>query len=96
METIQQPKIIGYRPLSTAEAALMNQIKAKGLELQELVLRVQDHLVAQRQVATSCDDQETLARVMAAEPGRWVSISRTHFQEGLMALTRSVAQPGSF
>lgn len=35
-------------------------------------------------------------RINAAQPGRWVSISRTHFQEGLMALTRAVAQPESF
>ena len=27
---------------------------------------------------------------------RWVSIGKTHFQEGLMALTRSVAQPTFF
>lgn len=28
--------------------------------------------------------------------GRWVSIGRTHLQQGLMALTRSVAQPEFF
>lgn len=27
---------------------------------------------------------------------RWVSIARTHFQQGLMALTRAVAQPTNF
>ena len=27
---------------------------------------------------------------------RWVSVGATHLQEGLMALTRSVAQPDSF
>lgn len=27
---------------------------------------------------------------------RWVAIGRTHLQEGLMALTRSVARPTSF
>lgn len=27
---------------------------------------------------------------------RWVSIAATHFQEGLMALTRSVAKPDFF
>jgi len=96
VETIQQPKITGYRALSPTEAGLMNEVKAKGLELQALVLRVQDHLVAQRQAATASDDQDELARALAAEPGRWVSIARTHFQEGLMALTRSVAQPGAF
>jgi hypothetical protein len=37
METFTQPKITGYRQLTEAEAALMNKIKAKGVELGELV-----------------------------------------------------------
>lgn len=28
--------------------------------------------------------------------GRWVAIGKTHLQQGLMALTRSVAKPGFF
>lgn len=37
MPTITQPAITGYRQLSQAEADLMNKIKAKGVELGELV-----------------------------------------------------------
>lgn len=37
MDTFQQPKIIGYRQLNEAEAGLMNEIKARGVELGELV-----------------------------------------------------------
>lgn len=37
MDTFAQPKITGYRELSEDEARLMNMIKAKGVELQELV-----------------------------------------------------------
>lgn len=37
-----------------------------------------------------------IARIDAAQPERWIAIARTHFQEGLMALTRAIAQPGSF
>lgn len=37
METLQQPKITGYRQLNEAEAALMNEIKEKGVELGQLV-----------------------------------------------------------
>jgi hypothetical protein len=37
METFVQPKITGYRQLNEAEAALMNEIKALGVELGELV-----------------------------------------------------------
>jgi len=35
-------------------------------------------------------------RLDAAQPERWAAIARTHFQEGLMALTRAVAQPTFF
>ena len=37
-----------------------------------------------------------IARIDAAQPERWIAIANTHFQEGLMALTRAVAQPSSF
>lgn len=37
METFTQPKITGYRQLNETEAALMNEIKAKGQELGVLV-----------------------------------------------------------
>ena len=37
-----------------------------------------------------------IMRLDAAQPERWIAIANTHFQEGLMALTRAVAQPGSF
>ena len=37
METFVQPKITGYRQLNESEAALMNEIKARGVELGELV-----------------------------------------------------------
>lgn len=38
---------------------------------------------------------ETLANEAAADP-RWLSIGKTHLQQGLMALTRSVAKPDFF
>ena len=37
METFTQPKITGYRQLNEEEAALMNEIKAKGQDLGKLV-----------------------------------------------------------
>lgn len=40
METFVQPKITGYRQLNEAEAALMNEIKARGVELGELVQKL--------------------------------------------------------
>lgn len=60
MDTMQQPQITGYRQLSQAEAALMNQIKAKGVELGVLVaqLRTIDTL-DQRWVSIGATDLQT-------------------------------------
>ena len=67
--------ITGYRTLTDAEIDLINEIKAEGIRLGELV------------------------RILKAIPHldhRWVSIGATDLQTGLMALTRAVAQPGTF
>jgi len=37
-----------------------------------------------------------LKRIDDAQPERWIAIANTHFQEGLMALVRALAQPGGF
>lgn len=72
----QHRKIAGYRELSADEIALMNEIKAKGAELGDLV----DRLRAQ---GGNLDQ-------------RWISLGATGIQQGLMALTRGVAQPTFF
>jgi len=77
----QHRKITGYRELSQEEIDLMNDIKAEGTRLGELYDR--------------------LSRMMGTPGGispdaRWAAIGRTHLQEGLMALTRSIAKPESF
>lgn len=41
-------------------------------------------------------DVDEVARLSNAEPERWAAMARTKFQEGLMDLTRSVAQPSNF
>lgn len=71
----QHRQIKGYRELSQVEIDLMNEVKAKGAELGELVKKLK---------ANANLDQ------------RWVSIGATDLQTGLMALTRSVAQPTFF
>lgn len=60
METFVQPKITGYRQLNESEAALMNEIKAEGVKLGELVakLRATDGL-AQRWVSIGSTDLQT-------------------------------------
>lgn len=42
------------------------------------------------------DAENEWNRMLAAEPHRWRSIAVTGMQQALMALTRAVAQPGSF
>ena len=105
----QHRKIAGYRELSQADVDMMNTIKAMGPQMEELLAKVGEHLAQCRQPAlTEADalaDLEgrprpdfnmTRARIDRAQPERWAAIARTHFQEGLMALTRAVAQPTFF
>ena len=89
----QHRKITGYRELSQEEVNLMNMIKAEGAVLSRLIEGVYAHLNAQSRESESTEEER---RIREAEPNRWAAIAKTHFQEGLMALTRAVAQPGSF
>lgn len=78
----QHRRVKGYRELNLAEIELMNKIKSKGEELGSL-----------------CDILMGMSNVDAEEGStdkRWVSIGKTHLQEGIMALVRSVAKPTTF
>lgn len=86
----QHRKITGYRELSQADIDLMNEIKAKGGELQDLLDKCRAVDVAEGKNG----DAEHDARL--DEASRWRAIAKTHLQEGLMALTRSVAKPNFF
>ncbi len=77
----QHRKIKGYRELSQEEIELMNEIKEKGIELGKLVESIE---IFNAQTGNHGIDL------------RWVSIGKTHLQQGLMALTRSVAKPDFF
>lgn len=104
----QHRKIKGYRDLSAREIELMNAIKEAGTNIETLIRIVGDALNARmdelrKTIASDDVDNASLAiasaerdRITAAQPGRWLSIAKTDFQTGLMALTRAVAQPGSF
>lgn len=99
MDTIQQPRITGYRQLNPAEAGLINAIKAHGAATQQLLDSVKVHLAAQGAAAEmeateGRGDEED--RILAAEPQRWLALARTDMQTGLMRLVRAVAQPGGF
>ena len=101
----QHRKISGYRELSQTEIDLMNKIKAKGVELKDLIQEITHHLAEQSGDARAesknhpdypygnCEEDE---RLMEAQPTRWVASATTDLQTGLMALTRAVAQPTTF
>ena len=60
METFQQPKITGYRQLNEAEAALMNEIKQRGVELGALVGKLRGTQgLDQRWVSIGATDLQT-------------------------------------
>nr|WP_298892195.1 hypothetical protein [uncultured Acinetobacter sp.] len=96
----QHQKIKGYRDLSQEEIDLMNEIKAKGVELGSLVDKLFDHARSQIEKAgahgDSTGDYSESERILAAEPAHWVATGATQLQQGLMALTRAVAQPTTF
>lgn len=84
----QHRKIKGYRDLNQDEIDLMNEVKAKGLELDELLKKIADT----NQALHESGDPGPFA----GEAFRWVSIAKTHLQQGLMAATRAVAKPEFF
>lgn len=86
----QHRQITGYRDLSQAEIDLMNKIKGNGQQLKELLDKCRSIDVLEGKNG----DREHDERL--DEASRWRSIAKTHFQEGLMALTRSVAKPEAF
>lgn len=60
METFEQPKVIGDRQLSEADAALMNEIKAKGVELGDLVQKLRaTQGLDQRWISIGATDLQT-------------------------------------
>lgn len=92
----QHRKISGYRELSQAEIDLMNEIKAFGPQLEQLIAKVDNHIEGQVGTALNSEDKDELERLDAAHPRRWAAIAKTDLQTGLMALTRAVAQPTFF
>lgn len=89
----QHRKIVGYRELTQEEIDLMNEIKAKFAEVEELIVKVNYMNHALFNEALTEGDETLLRR---AEPLRWANIAKTHAQEASMALTRAVAKPTFF
>ena len=98
----QHRMVKGYRELTVEEIALINEIKAAGETLAELVGKVRGHVLNQGEAAMA-DSLERraagdieLARLEAADAVGWVYAARRDFQRGLMALTRAVTKPEGF
>lgn len=85
-----QPRITGYRQLSEAEVALMNEAKALAEMCGIFIEKLRLHANAGPNVTP--DD-------LAAGPPldqRWISIGATQLQQGWMAVIRGIAQPTTF
>lgn len=98
----QHRKITGYRELSAEEIALMNEIKELGPKIEEVIIKVQNHVKQQRDSCCIIEqfvevtDQATCDRLDDATPERFAALAKTDFQTGLMYLVRAVAQPTTF
>jgi len=92
METFTQPKITGYRQLSEAEVALMNEGKALAEACGAYIAKLREHANTSFGApagAVQVDGMPTLDQ-------RWVSIGATQLQQGFMAVIRGIAQPTTF
>lgn len=92
METFTQPKITGYRQLSEAEVALMNEGKALAEQCREYIEKLRTH-------PPSADRDGRPLIGNAGTPSldqRWISIGATDLQRGFMCVIRGIAQPTTF
>jgi hypothetical protein len=78
-----QPKITGYRQLSTEEVALMNEGKALAEACGNYISKLRTY---------NGDPAAPLPKL----DQRWVSIGATDIQTGFMAVIRGIAQPTTF
>ena len=85
METFIQPKITGYRQLSYAEVALMNEGKALAEQCGAYIEKLR---------MMNGQPQDGSEEVKLDQ--RWISIGATQLQQGFMAVIRGIAQPTTF
>lgn len=88
METFTQPKITGYRQLSTQEVALMNEGKA-------LAEACGAYIEKLRQYADTARKTD-VTQITPTLDQRWISIGATDLQKGFMSVIRGIAQPTTF
>lgn len=98
METFKQPKIVGYRQLSTQEVELMNEGKLLAAMVGNYVdkLQTMPTTVSPGPRMHSFLDADGKEYDLPSIDQRWVHIGAAALQQGFMALTRSIAQPTTF
>jgi len=88
METMIQPKVTGYRQLSEAEVALMNEGKALAEQCGAYIAKLRGYPEWE---GPGADGTHSLVLDQ-----RWISIGATDLQRGFMAVIRGIAQPTTF
>ncbi len=94
METMIQPKVTGYRQLSEAEVALMNEGKALAEQCGEYIAKLRT-LPATGANGVPFTNEGPDGPIPSLDQ-RWVSIGATDLQRGFMAVIRGIAQPTTF
>lgn len=92
MDTMTQPKITGYRQLSEAEAALMNEGKALAEQCGAWIAKLRAHPDITRTNTPEADGNPPSLDL----DQRWISIGATDLQRGFMAVIRGIARPTTF
>ena len=90
MDTFIQPKITGYRQLSEAEVALMNEGKALAEQCGAYVAKLRTHPHGLP------PPPGTSGLLPPPLDQRWVSMGASDLQVGFMKLIRGIAQPTTF
>ena len=94
MKTSTQPKITGYRQLSEAEVALMNEGKALAEQCGAFITKLRTHGDTARGPGSLKDSDSAPSPLLLDQ--RWISIGATQLQQGFMAVIRGIAQPSTF
>jgi len=81
-----------FAELKAKEKHLCGAVDEMRQNCEMLLSIVTMHIRDLRHAAGSTD----AATLDLAQPERWLAITATHFQEGLMTLKRSLTQPTSF
>lgn len=96
METMIQPKVTGYRQLSEAEVALMNEGKALAELCGAYIAKLRSYPATPVSGIPFVSIAADNAPARPSLDQRWVSIGATDLQRGFMAVIRGIAQPTTF